>query len=66
MCAHVCAYEQCEQCAYFAYDEVTEEYVCDAVGAMDEDDMARLSTGRSASCPLFRFYDEYKLVQKQN
>lgn len=58
--------DQCEQCAYFAYDDVTEEYVCDAVGALDEDDMARFSVSRGSTCPLFRFYDEYKLVQKQN
>lgn len=58
--------DQCEQCAYFTYDDVTEEYVCDAVGGFDEDDVARFSINRSNSCPLFRFYDEYKLVQKQN
>ena len=56
----------CEHCAYFAYDEETEEYVCDAIGAFDEDDMARFTVGRQKACPLFRFYDEYKLVQKQN
>jgi hypothetical protein len=59
--------DQCEHCAYLAYDDVTEEYVCDAVGAFDEDDMARLSfKGKGDSCPMFRFYDEYKLVQRQN
>lgn len=57
---------ECEHCAYYAYDDVTEEYVCDAVGALDEDDMVRFSAGRGNVCPLFRFYDEYKLVQKQN
>ena len=58
--------DQCEHCAYFAYDDATDEYVCDAVGVIDEDDMARLSHGHGATCPFFRFYDEYKLVQKQN
>ena len=47
-----------------AYDDELEEYVCDAIGALDEDDMARF--GHSRTCPYFRFYDEYKLVQKQN
>ena len=58
--------DECEHCAYFAYDDVNEEYVCDAVGALDEDDMARFSASRGGKCPLFRFYDEYKLVQRQN
>ena len=56
--------DQCEHCAYLAYDDELEEYVCDAIGALDEDDMARF--GHSRTCPYFRFYDEYKLVQKQN
>ena len=58
--------DQCEHCAYFTYDETTEEYVCDAACVIDEDDMARLSHGSGTACPFFRFYDEYKLVQKQN
>lgn len=58
--------DECEHCAYYTYDDVNEEYVCDAVGALDEDDMARFSFHRGKSCPLFRFYDEYKLVQRQN
>lgn len=58
--------DQCEHCAYFTYDDATEEYICDAVGGFDEDDVARFSANRASSCPLFRFYDEYKLVQKQN
>ncbi len=57
--------DQCEHCAYFNYDETTEQYVCDAYGALDEDDIARFSD-QSRGCPLFRFYDEYKMVQKQN
>ena len=58
--------DECEHCAYFAYDDVNEEYVCDAVGALDEDDMARFSASSGGKCPLFRFYDEYKLAQSQN
>lgn len=58
--------DQCDQCAYFAYDDETEQYVCDAACALDEDDIARFSMGNVSKCPMFRFYDEYKLVQKQN
>lgn len=58
--------DQCEHCAYYTYDDVTDEYVCDAVGGFDEDDMARFAAKRDNTCPLFRFYDEYKLVQRQN
>ena len=54
---------QCEMCAYYDYDEEWEEYVC--IMNMDEDEMARFYQSRS-SCPYFRFYDEYKMVQKQN
>ena len=54
---------QCEFCAYYDYDEDWEEYVCNA--NMDEDDMVRFYESRT-SCPLFKFYDEYKIVRKQN
>ena len=54
-----------EACTVDLYTD--SKYVCDAVGAFDEDDMARLSfKGKGAGCPMFRFYNEYKLVQKQN
>lgn len=53
----------CEQCAYCAYDEESEQYVCDA--APDEDEMARFLS-EPQKCSWFRPYDEYKLVQKQN
>lgn len=54
---------QCDMCAYFDYDENYEEYVC--IMNMDEDETARFYSSRE-SCPYFRFYDEYKIVQKQN
>lgn len=54
---------QCEMCAYFDYDEDWEEYVC--IMNMDEDEMVRLYQSRE-TCPYFRFYDEYKVVRKQN
>ena len=54
---------QCETCAYFEYDDEIEEYVCQV--SFDEDEMAS-TFGARAACPYYRFYDEYKMVQKQN
>ena len=53
---------RCEDCLYYDYDEDYEEYLCKM--AFDEDEAVRLS-GR-VRCPYYRFYDEYKSVQKQN
>ncbi|MBE6792018.1 MAG: hypothetical protein E7534_00770 [Ruminococcaceae bacterium] len=58
--------DQCEQCAYYAFDEEFGEYICDMDIGLDEDDEARRFGDSRARCPFFRFYDEYKLVQKQN
>ena len=55
---------QCDMCAYFDYDEDYEEYMC--IMNMDEDETVRFYSGGHDSCPYFRFYDEYKIVQKQN
>ena len=33
---------------------------------LDEDEMGDLLGGNQSSCPMYRFYDEYKSVQKQN
>ena len=55
---------QCEMCAYFDFDEEYDDYLC-MIG-MDEDEAVRLAGDRHSSCPYFRFYDEYKIVQKQN
>ena len=52
----------CENCAYFAYDEEYEEYFCTAV--LDEDEVYRIS--QTKKCPYFRDGDEYKIVRKQN
>jgi len=54
----------CENCLYFDYDEEWDQEICTL--DLDEDEMERLASGRYASCPYYRFYDEYKLVQKQN
>jgi len=54
---------QCEMCAYYDYDEDWEDYVC--IMNMDEDDMVKFYQSKS-SCPYFKFYDEYKIVRRQN
>lgn len=57
--------DQCEHCAYYIYNDVTDQYECEAFDALDEDDIAHFGD-RGRNCPGFRFYDEYKIVQKQN
>ena len=54
----------CETCVYYDYDEDLDAYICTV--NLDEDELERLASGRYASCPYYRFYDEYKFVQKQN
>ena len=53
----------CESCEYYDYDEDWGEYVCNM--DLDEDEMVRFLSGHSFSCPYYKFYDEYKTVQKQ-
>ncbi|MBQ7036742.1 MAG: hypothetical protein IJN74_04535 [Clostridia bacterium] len=55
---------QCETCAYYVYDDELEEYECTM--QLDEDDISTFYSGRKNTCPYYRFYDEYKMVQKQN
>lgn len=52
-----------ETCAYYAYDEDYEEYICSA--DMDEDDYARLMQDGSRKCPFWRNGDEYSIVKHQ-
>ena len=53
----------CESCEFYQYDDEMGQYVCDM--NLDEDEMANyLGTG-SKRCVYYRFYDEYKTVQKQ-
>ncbi|MDP4133616.1 MAG: DUF6472 family protein [Bacillota bacterium] len=55
---------QCNDCAYYQYDDDTECYVCEI--NLDEDEIERFMAGSKKSCPYFKFYDEYKMVEKQN
>lgn len=49
---------------YYEYDEDSETYSC-AVN-LDEDEAERFMGGQNDHCAYFRFYDEYKMVKKQN
>ncbi len=52
----------CENCVYYDYNEEEDCFECTA--QLDEDELVSLYNTKR--CPLFRFYDEYKSVQKQN
>ncbi|MDD6735190.1 MAG: DUF6472 family protein [Clostridiales bacterium] len=54
----------CESCAYFAYDDECECYICEI--NLDEDEMLRFMQGSFNNCPYYRFGDEYSVVRKQN
>lgn len=54
----------CEECENYLYDEETDEYYCDVISGIDQDEYALISQG--AVCPMFRFNDEYRIVRKQN
>ncbi len=53
----------CESCEFYTYDEYTEEYSCSL--SLDEDEMGDFLEGQTSSCKYYRYYDEYKSVNKQ-
>lgn len=53
----------CESCEFYDYDEYTDSYCC--CMNLDEDEMVNFLNRNSSHCPYYRFYDEYKSVQKQ-
>ena len=53
----------CEYCEFFDTDE---EFGDICTLNLDMDEMVSFMTGNTQDCPYFRFYDEYKFVQKQN
>ena len=53
----------CESCEFYDYDEFYETYQCRV--NLDEDDQIRFMSGDSFRCPYYRYYDEYKSVNKQ-
>lgn len=54
---------RCEDCEHYDADEYG-EYFCTV--DLDEDEAVKFSVGGAKTCPYFKFYDEYKSVQKQN
>lgn len=55
---------RCEDCVYYDYDEYTDDYACQM--SLDEDEMEKFLRKNTSDCPYYKFYDEYKSVQKQN
>ncbi len=54
----------CETCMYYDLDDMGEDYTCNLY--LDEDEMIRFMQSPYSSCPYYKYYDEYKMVQKQN
>lgn len=53
----------CEDCEFYTYDEYTDSYGCNM--SLDEDEMINFISRDTASCPYYRYYDEYKSVNRQ-
>lgn len=53
----------CDTCEFYDYDEYLDAYYCKV--NLDQDDRERYMTVKNFSCPYYRFYDEYKSVNKQ-
>ena len=55
----------CETCVY--YDVIDEDGTLGCTIDFDEDELYSLRTGEGrGGCPYYKFYNEYKSVQKQN
>ncbi|MBQ9920859.1 MAG: hypothetical protein IJO52_01635 [Clostridia bacterium] len=55
---------QCESCMYYDYTDESDEKECTV--SLDEDEMLRLASDRKFACPYYKYFDEYKMVRKQN
>jgi hypothetical protein len=53
----------CESCEFYVYDDYLDSYTCSL--SLDEDEMAGFLESRTNECHYYRFYDEYKSVNKQ-
>lgn len=58
------AITNCENCVYYDYFEEYDEYMC--MMNLDQDEMEKFISYSFSNCPYFKFYDEYKMVKKQN
>ena len=54
----------CESCANYVYDAESDCMYCEI--DLDEDEMQRFWSSQTYNCPYYDFYDEYKIVRKQN
>ena len=54
----------CETCVHYDTDPLSGCSECRV--DLDEDEMLRFLSDTFADCPYYEFYDEYKLVRKQN
>ena len=54
---------RCEDCEFYDFDEEWEEYICSM--SLDEDEMADFLGRNTNGCHYYKFYDEYKSVQRQ-
>lgn len=54
----------CENCAYYEYDDYYDTYSCTI--NLDEDEMENFLSHSTYNCPYFKLYDEYGMVKKQN
>ena len=54
----------CESCANYVYDAESDCMYCEI--DLDEDEMPRFLSSQTYNCPYYDFYDEYKIVRKQN
>ena len=53
----------CENCAFYAWDEDYECYICEM--DLDEDEMVRFLQDTYYDCPYYRNGGEYAVVRKQ-
>lgn len=54
----------CETCAH--YDVIDDDGTLGCTIDIDEDDAYRERADLRSGCPYYKFYDEYKSVQRQN
>ena len=58
------AISNCDNCVSYEYDEEYNEYIC--MMNLDQDEMEKFVNYSFTNCPYYKFYDEYKTVNKQN
>lgn len=54
----------CDTCEFYDWDDDMDDNVC--IANLDEDEYVRMMESPNGRCPFYKYYDEYKSVQKQN